>query len=234
LLVTIKTDGSGTVIVKPDFNKGKEPYRRVPPARRPMGQHDSEEPESLKESGQVYHKADVLLLLLLCRIVTSGEKRDVWRLTVENVCTSMQPEEKEREQNMYRDVSPPPSGLLLLPQAPPAPSGSSCSLRLLLLPQCSSCSLSAPPAPSGLLLLPRGSSCSLGAPSAPSGLLLLPQAPPAPSGLLLLPRGSSCSLGAPPAPSDSSCSLRLLLLPGAPPAPSGLLLLLLLLQGVST
>lgn len=29
LLVTIKTDGSGTVIVKPDFNKGKEPYRKV-------------------------------------------------------------------------------------------------------------------------------------------------------------------------------------------------------------
>lgn len=29
LLVTIKTDGCGTVIVKPDFNKGKEPYRQV-------------------------------------------------------------------------------------------------------------------------------------------------------------------------------------------------------------
>ncbi|XP_067350216.1 Meckel syndrome type 1 protein isoform X2 [Channa argus] len=29
LLVTIKTDGNGTVIVKPDFNKGKEPYRIV-------------------------------------------------------------------------------------------------------------------------------------------------------------------------------------------------------------
>lgn len=29
LLVTIKTDGSGTVIVKPDFNKGREPYRWV-------------------------------------------------------------------------------------------------------------------------------------------------------------------------------------------------------------
>lgn len=28
LLVTIKTDGSGTVIVKPDFNKGKDPYRQ--------------------------------------------------------------------------------------------------------------------------------------------------------------------------------------------------------------
>ncbi|KAF3840662.1 hypothetical protein F7725_006524 [Dissostichus mawsoni] len=28
LLLTIKTDGSGTVIVKPDFNKGKEPYRQ--------------------------------------------------------------------------------------------------------------------------------------------------------------------------------------------------------------
>uniref|UniRef100_A0A8C9ZA24 MKS transition zone complex subunit 1 n=1 Tax=Sander lucioperca TaxID=283035 RepID=A0A8C9ZA24_SANLU len=61
LLVTIKTDGSGTVIIKPDFNKGKEPYR----------------------------------------IVTAGEKREVWRLTVENVCTAMQPEEQEREQNIY-------------------------------------------------------------------------------------------------------------------------------------
>lgn len=29
LLVTIKTDGSGTVIIKPDFNKGREPYRCV-------------------------------------------------------------------------------------------------------------------------------------------------------------------------------------------------------------
>lgn len=29
LLVTIKTDGSGTVVIKPDFNKDKEPYRQV-------------------------------------------------------------------------------------------------------------------------------------------------------------------------------------------------------------
>lgn len=29
LLVTIKTDSSGTVIIKPDFNKGREPYRQV-------------------------------------------------------------------------------------------------------------------------------------------------------------------------------------------------------------
>uniref|UniRef100_A0A4W6DDB5 MKS transition zone complex subunit 1 n=1 Tax=Lates calcarifer TaxID=8187 RepID=A0A4W6DDB5_LATCA len=64
LLVTIKTDGTGTVIVKPDFNKGKEPYR----------------------------------------IVTEGEKREVWRLTVENVSTTMKPEEKDREQNMYKDL----------------------------------------------------------------------------------------------------------------------------------
>ncbi|XP_051258115.1 Meckel syndrome type 1 protein isoform X2 [Dicentrarchus labrax] len=64
LLVTIKTDGSGTVIVKPDFNQGKEPYR----------------------------------------IVTEGEKREVWRLTLENVSTTMKPEEKEREHNMYKDL----------------------------------------------------------------------------------------------------------------------------------
>ncbi|XP_030602327.1 tectonic-like complex member MKS1 [Archocentrus centrarchus] len=64
LLVTIKTDGFGTVIVKPDFNKGKEPYR----------------------------------------VVTGGEKREVWRLTVENVSASMKPEDKGREQNMYKDL----------------------------------------------------------------------------------------------------------------------------------
>uniref|UniRef100_A0AAQ5Y8B8 MKS transition zone complex subunit 1 n=1 Tax=Amphiprion ocellaris TaxID=80972 RepID=A0AAQ5Y8B8_AMPOC len=56
LLITIKTDGSGTVIVKPDFNKNKEPYR------------------------------------------------EVWRLTVENISTTMKPEEKDREQNMYKDL----------------------------------------------------------------------------------------------------------------------------------
>ncbi|XP_059207638.1 Meckel syndrome type 1 protein isoform X2 [Centropristis striata] len=64
LLVTIKTDGNGIVTVKPDFNKGKEPYR----------------------------------------ITTKGEKKEVWRLTVENECTAMQSEEKEREQNMYKDL----------------------------------------------------------------------------------------------------------------------------------
>ncbi|XP_034450288.1 Meckel syndrome type 1 protein homolog [Hippoglossus hippoglossus] len=64
LLCTIKTDGSGTVVVKPDFNKGREPYR----------------------------------------IVTEGERREVWRLTVENVSTAMKPEEKEREQNMYKNL----------------------------------------------------------------------------------------------------------------------------------
>ncbi|KAM8897888.1 tectonic-like complex member MKS1 isoform 2-T2 [Spinachia spinachia] len=64
LLVTIKTDCSGTVIVKPDFNNDKEPYR----------------------------------------IVTAGDKREVWRLTVKNMCTTMQPEEKEREQNVYKDL----------------------------------------------------------------------------------------------------------------------------------
>lgn len=42
--------------------------------------------------------------------MTDGEKRDVWRLTVENVSAGMKPEEKEKEENMYRDVSPCPSG----------------------------------------------------------------------------------------------------------------------------
>ncbi|XP_069001905.1 tectonic-like complex member MKS1 isoform X1 [Embiotoca jacksoni] len=64
LLVTIKTDGNGTVVMKPDFNAGKEPYR----------------------------------------IVSGGEKREVWRLRVENVSTAMKPEEKDREHNMYKDL----------------------------------------------------------------------------------------------------------------------------------
>uniref|UniRef100_A0A8D3D8J6 Meckel syndrome type 1 protein n=1 Tax=Scophthalmus maximus TaxID=52904 RepID=A0A8D3D8J6_SCOMX len=61
LLFTLKTDGSGTVVLKPDFNKGRE-------------------------------------------IVTEGDKREVWRLTVENVSTAMKPDEKDMEQNMYKDL----------------------------------------------------------------------------------------------------------------------------------
>nr|XP_020454213.1 Meckel syndrome type 1 protein isoform X2 [Monopterus albus] len=64
LLVTIKTDSNGTVIVKPDFNKGREPYR----------------------------------------IVTEGEKKEVWRLTVENVSKAMKPDDKDREQKIYKDL----------------------------------------------------------------------------------------------------------------------------------
>ncbi|KAM4620186.1 tectonic-like complex member MKS1 [Polymixia lowei] len=64
LLFTIRTDGNGIVIVKPDFNNGKEPYR----------------------------------------IETEGEKKEVWRLTLENISKGMNPEEKEREQHMYKDL----------------------------------------------------------------------------------------------------------------------------------
>ncbi|KAJ7996971.1 hypothetical protein DPEC_G00224060 [Dallia pectoralis] len=64
LLCTIRADGNGVVTIKPDFNKGKEPYR----------------------------------------VETDGEKRDVWRLTLENVSASIRPEEKEREQRMYKDL----------------------------------------------------------------------------------------------------------------------------------
>uniref|UniRef100_A0A8C8E1S8 MKS transition zone complex subunit 1 n=1 Tax=Oryzias sinensis TaxID=183150 RepID=A0A8C8E1S8_9TELE len=61
LLITIKTDGHGTIVVKPDFNKGRE-------------------------------------------IVAEGENREIWRLTFENVSKSMKPEEKNKEQNMYKDL----------------------------------------------------------------------------------------------------------------------------------
>lgn len=46
-------------------------------------------------------------MCFLTRIVTEGEKREVWCLTLENVSTAMKPEDKEREQNMYKDVSSP-------------------------------------------------------------------------------------------------------------------------------
>lgn len=41
-----------------------------------------------------------------------GEKREIWRLTVENVSTTMKPDDKDREQNMYKDVSSSSSLLL--------------------------------------------------------------------------------------------------------------------------
>lgn len=106
MLVTIKTDGNGTVVVKPDFNKDKEPYRQV---------------HKMCSSYHIiltHFKRAVLINRLyilcmkdrivgfLCRIVTDGEKREVWRLTVENMSACMKAEEKEKEQNMYRDVSP--------------------------------------------------------------------------------------------------------------------------------
>ncbi|XP_029546708.1 tectonic-like complex member MKS1 isoform X5 [Salmo trutta] len=64
LLCTIRADGNGVITIKPDFNKGKEPYR----------------------------------------VETEGEKREVWRLTLENVSEGIRPEEKEREQRMYKDL----------------------------------------------------------------------------------------------------------------------------------
>uniref|UniRef100_A0A8C7W842 MKS transition zone complex subunit 1 n=1 Tax=Oncorhynchus mykiss TaxID=8022 RepID=A0A8C7W842_ONCMY len=64
LLCMIRADGNGVVTIKPDFNKGKEPYR----------------------------------------VETEGEKREVWRLTLENVSEGIRPEEKEREQRMYKDL----------------------------------------------------------------------------------------------------------------------------------
>ncbi|KAL0994504.1 hypothetical protein UPYG_G00123120 [Umbra pygmaea] len=64
LLCTIRADGNGVVTIKPDFNKGKEPYR----------------------------------------VETVGEKREVWRLILENVSPDISSEEKEREQRMYNDL----------------------------------------------------------------------------------------------------------------------------------
>uniref|UniRef100_A0A3B3VS98 MKS transition zone complex subunit 1 n=1 Tax=Poecilia latipinna TaxID=48699 RepID=A0A3B3VS98_9TELE len=56
-----------------------------------------------KEAHEYFCKAKVMLVLF-CRIVTNGEKREVWRLTLENASRVMKPEEREREQIMYKDV----------------------------------------------------------------------------------------------------------------------------------
>ncbi|KFP84784.1 Meckel syndrome type 1 protein, partial [Apaloderma vittatum] len=40
------------------------------------------------------------------RIELDGEKREVWKYTIENVSVQVQPEEEEREQRMFRDVPP--------------------------------------------------------------------------------------------------------------------------------
>lgn len=54
------------------------------------------------------HIFNIRFYCFMCRIVTDGEKREIWRLTVENVSTAMKPEEEEREHNMYKDVSSSP------------------------------------------------------------------------------------------------------------------------------
>ena len=43
-------------------------------------------------------------VLGLCRIELDGEKREVWKYTVENASAQVQPEEEEREQCVFRDV----------------------------------------------------------------------------------------------------------------------------------
>lgn len=45
------------------------------------------------------------MFVLLHRIVAEGANREIWRLTLENISASMKSEEKNKEQNMYKDVS---------------------------------------------------------------------------------------------------------------------------------
>ena len=43
-------------------------------------------------------------VLGLYRIELDGEKREVWKYTIENASVQVQPEEEEREQRVFRDV----------------------------------------------------------------------------------------------------------------------------------
>lgn len=40
----------------------------------------------------------------LCRIEVDGERREVWKYIIENVSIPVQPEEEERERQLFRDV----------------------------------------------------------------------------------------------------------------------------------
>ncbi|KAM9440853.1 tectonic-like complex member MKS1 isoform 2-T2 [Clarias gariepinus] len=64
VLCTIKANSNGVLVMKPDFNNGKGPYR----------------------------------------LETEGEKREVWRLYLENASIPISAEEKQREQRMYKDL----------------------------------------------------------------------------------------------------------------------------------
>ena len=49
--------------------------------------------------------SDTTCLFVTRRVETNGEKKEVWRLTLDNVSTAMAAEDKEKEQHMYKDVS---------------------------------------------------------------------------------------------------------------------------------
>lgn len=53
-------------------------------------------------------------VLGLCRIELDGEKREVWEYTIENASAQVQPEEEEREQRVFRDVSTGPGDYSLV------------------------------------------------------------------------------------------------------------------------
>lgn len=54
---------------------------------------------------QVCKKLSYTFRLWFHRIVTEGERKEVWRLTVENASSVMKSDEKDREQKIYKDVS---------------------------------------------------------------------------------------------------------------------------------
>lgn len=108
LLCTIRADGNGVITIKPDFNKGKEPYRQVTRTRwcqniLPLAQIRV----TYLVAEFIQYKPFTVLwcCVFALKVETEGEKREVWRLTLENVSEGIRPEEKEREQRMYKDVS---------------------------------------------------------------------------------------------------------------------------------
>ncbi|XP_071672990.1 tectonic-like complex member MKS1 isoform X2 [Patagioenas fasciata] len=98
VLCTIKVDGNGVIMVKPDFTGTKGPYRFIPEISKTRWLCTC--------VGGTVWCVGRWCQALGCRIELDGEKREVWKYTIENASVQVQPEEEEREQRVFRNTLP--------------------------------------------------------------------------------------------------------------------------------
>ncbi|KAG9351905.1 hypothetical protein JZ751_023156 [Albula glossodonta] len=87
----------------------RHPVEGTVPKARPVTWEPSE--EFVKNSHVINTPVQTMYIMADLgpngKLETAGEKKEVWRLTLENASAGISPEEKEREQRMYKD--PPPT-----------------------------------------------------------------------------------------------------------------------------